>query len=73
MATRGMAASQQDIEIMAEGLGFCEGPVVMPDGSVIVVDLISADVTRVWKGGKEVVKNVGGGPNGAQLGPDGAL
>ncbi len=73
LATRGMAASELDIEIMADGLGFCEGPVVMPDGSVLVVDLISANITRVWKGGKEVVKNVGGGPNGAQLGPDGAL
>lgn len=60
-------------EVMAEGLGFCEGPVVLPDGSVIVVDLNGGNVTRVWKGGKEIVRNVGGGPNGAQLGPDGAL
>ena len=72
LGTRGFAA-ETEIEIMAEGLGFCEAPVVMPDGSVLVVDLISANLTRVWKGGKEVVTNIGGGPNGAQLGPDGAL
>ena len=73
LPARGLAASEYDIEILADGLGFCEGPVVMPDGSVIVVDLISANITRVWKGRKEVIANVGGGPNGAQLGPDGAL
>lgn len=72
LGSRGYAA-EADMEVMAEGLGFSEGPVVMPDGSVLVVDLISANITRVWKGGKEVVKNIGGGPNGAQLGPDGAL
>jgi gluconolactonase len=74
LATRGLAAGPEPhFEVMADGLGFSEGPVVMPDGSVLVVDLISANITRVWKGGKEVVKNIGGGPNGAQLGPDGAL
>jgi gluconolactonase len=73
LGARGLAAEQQQFEVMAEGLGFCEGPVAMPDGSVILVDLISANITRVWKGGKEVIANVGGGPNGAQLGPDGAL
>jgi gluconolactonase len=72
LGTRGLAA-HHEFEVMAEGLGFCEGPVVMSDGSVLVVDLISAKITRVWDGGKEVVANVGGGPNGAQLGPDGAL
>jgi gluconolactonase len=74
LGTRGLAAGPEPhFEVMADGLGFSEGPVVMPDGSVLVVDLISANITRVWKGGKEVVKNIGGGPNGAQLGPDGAL
>lgn len=67
------AAPPPQFDVLAEGLGFCEGPVVMPDGSVIVVDLISANVWRVWDGKKEIVVNIGGGPNGAQLGPDGAL
>ena len=31
--------SGMEIEIVAEGLGFPEGPVVMADGSVIVVEL----------------------------------
>lgn len=67
------AAPALHFDVLADGLGFCEGPVVMPDGSVIVVDLISANIWRVWDGKKEVVVNIGGGPNGAQLGPDGAL
>ena len=61
-------------EVVAEGLGFPEGPVVMPDGSVLVVEIFAGRVTRCWGGGRtEVVAEVGGGPNGAALGPDGAL
>jgi gluconolactonase len=64
----------QEFEVIAEGLAFPEGPVVMPDGSVIVCEIESARLTRVWGGGRsEVVSEIGGGPNGAQLGPDGAL
>jgi gluconolactonase len=65
---------EPQFEVVAEGLGFPEGPVVMPDGSVIVVEMMGARVTRCWAGGrKEVVAEPGGGPNGAQLGPDGAI
>jgi gluconolactonase len=61
-------------EVVAEGLGFPEGPVVMPDGSVVVVEMMAGRISRCWAGGrKEVVCEPGGGPNGAQLGPDGAL
>lgn len=63
-----------DIEVMAEGLAFPEGPVVMSDGSVIVVEIAAGQVTRIWgEGRKEVVARPGGGPNGAQLGADGAI
>lgn len=61
------------MEILAEGLAFPEGPVVMADGSVIVVELAGGRVTRCWNGRKEVVCEIGGGPNGAAIGPDGAL
>jgi gluconolactonase len=61
------------VEIIAEGLAFPEGPVVMADGSVIVVELAAGRITRCWDGHKETVVNIGGGPNGVAIGPDGAL
>ncbi|MBQ0772424.1 MAG: SMP-30/gluconolactonase/LRE family protein, partial [Sphingomonadales bacterium] len=61
------------MEIIAEGLAFPEGPVVMADGSVIVVELAGGRITRCWNGRAETVCDIGGGPNGAAIGPDGAL
>lgn len=66
-----MAGSE--IEVIAEGLAFPEGPVVMADGSVIVVELVAGRITRCWNGRTETVAEPGGGPNGAAIGPDGAL
>lgn len=61
-------------EVIAEGLAFPEGPVVMEDGSVILVETDGGRITRCWNGGrKEVVCEPGGGPNGLAVGPDGAL
>ena len=61
-------------EILGEGLAAPEGPVAMADGSVIVVEIQAGDVTRVRPDGtKDTVAHVGGGPNGAAIGPDGAL
>jgi gluconolactonase len=64
----------QDVEVLAEGLGFPEGPVAMPDGSVIVAEITNGCLSRV-AADKEIsrVADVGGGPNGAAVGPDGAL
>ena len=62
-----------DFEVIAEGLQFPEGPVVMPDGSVFVVEIQRGAVSRCWNGKTEVVATPGGGPNGLALGPDGAL
>lgn len=61
------------MECIAEGLEFPEGPVVMADGSVIVVEIHGARVTRCWNGRTETLCRTGGGPNGAAIGPDGAL
>jgi gluconolactonase len=56
------------------GLRFPEGPIAMPDGSVIVVEMFSECLTRVWPdGAKERVAATPGGPNGAAIGPDGAI
>jgi gluconolactonase len=54
------------------GLRFPEGPVAMPDGSVLVVEIERRCLTRVLPDGtKEGVATPGGGPNGAAIGPDG--
>jgi gluconolactonase len=68
-----MLAPMSDFEVIAAGLQFPEGPIVMPDGSVILVEIKRKTLTRVWKGRQEVIANVGGGPNGAAIGPDGAV
>jgi gluconolactonase len=63
-----------DVEVLAEGLGFPEGPVAMPDGSVVVVEITAGQLTRIEPDGAvSLVAEVGGGPNGAAVGPDGAL
>ena len=63
-----------DFEIIAEGLGFPEGPVWMEDGSIILVEISKGCITRIWGDGRtEVIATPGGGPNGAAIGPDGAL
>jgi gluconolactonase len=45
----------------------------MPDGSVLVVEIQRKTLTRVYPDGRlEIVAQLGGGPNGAAIGPDGA-
>ena len=59
---------------ITSGLKFPEGPVAMPDGSVIVTELLGGCITRVQPDGtKETVAEPGGSPNGLAIGPDGAL
>jgi len=61
-------------QLVASGLGFPEGPVVMPDGSVVLVEIERRTLSRVTTSGAvEVVAELGGGPNGAAIGPDGAV
>ncbi len=62
------------MEIVTDGLRFPEGPVAMPDGSVILTEIEAGRITRVAPGGgKTTVATPGGGPNGLALGPDGKL
>lgn len=62
-----------DLEKVAEGLGFPEGPVAMDDGSVLFVDIKDQLLRRLLPNGKLVdVARLPGGPNGAAIGPDGA-
>jgi len=62
-----------DLEIICKGLQFPEGPVVMGDGSVILVEIARRTLTRVAGGRVEVIAELGGGPNGAAIGPDRAV
>ena len=65
---------ETQFEVIAEGLAAPEGPVVFPDGSVIVMEMSAGRISRVWGAGKtEIIAETGGRPNGAQIGPDGAL
>ena len=62
------------MEVVAEGLRFPEGPIAMPDGSVILVEIAAGQLTRIGAdGSKTVIAKTGGGPNGAALGPDGKV
>lgn len=62
------------MEIMAEGLQFPEGPIALPDGSVLVVEIARGTVSRVGTDGSiTVVAECGGGPNGIACGPDGRV
>ncbi|MFT3821148.1 MAG: SMP-30/gluconolactonase/LRE family protein [Rubrivivax sp.] len=58
--------------VIATGLRFPEGPIALPDGSVLVVEIAGGALTRVSPAGQvSVVAELGGGPNGAAMGPDG--
>jgi len=62
------------IREITSGLQFPEGPVAMADGSVLVVEIARGTLSRVTPDGRiQVVADLGGGPNGAAIGPDGAV
>lgn len=59
---------------ITSGLKFPEGPIAMPDGSVILVEIARETLTRVMPDGKQhVIAKLGGGPNGAAMGPNGKI
>ena len=62
-----------EITEIATGLEFPEGPVWMPDGTVLCVELKRRTVDRVHPDGRiETIATPGGSPNGLAIGPDGA-
>jgi gluconolactonase len=70
----GSETMTDDVKTLATGLGFPEGPVAMPDGSVILTEIRNRRCARVTADGKvSVFSDNGGGPNGLAVGPDGAL
>ncbi len=64
-----------DFTAVCGGLEYPEGPFALPNGKVLVTELKSGDVVRVdpADGSKERVAKLGGSPNGAAIGPDGAI
>lgn len=67
-------STENRLREIATGLAFPEGPIAMPDGSVVLVEIRRGTLTRVLPSGElEVVADLGGGPNGAALGPDGRV
>ena len=68
-----MHNARLNYRIVTDGLLFPEGPIAMADGSVLVVEIKGGRLIRVKPdGSKEVAAELGGGPNGAAIGPDGA-
>ena len=62
------------MRIIAAGLRFPEGPIAMPDGTVLLVEIERQTLSRVHPDGRvDVVARVPGGPNGAALGPGGRV
>src|SRR5262249_37305822 len=63
-----------ELRELASGLEFPEGPIAMPDGSVVLVEIKRGTLTRVGSDGSvRIVARTGGGPNGAAIGPDGKV
>lgn len=61
------------LEPVATGFRFPEGPVALPDGSILLVEIARGTLTKISADGSvSVVTVLGGGPNGLAIGPDGA-
>ena len=59
---------------VCDTLDFPEGPIAMADGSVILVEIRRGTLSRVHADGRvDVIADLGGGPNGAAVGPDGMI
>jgi gluconolactonase len=68
----GSAAINLKVEPVATGLGFPEGPVAWKDGSLLFVDIQRGTLCRLDRDGKrDDLVELGGGPNGLAIGPDG--
>jgi gluconolactonase len=62
------------IDVLADELGFTEGPVWLPDGRVALTSISHGCVYVVDPAGSPTERiATGGGPNGLTLGPDGGL
>lgn len=61
------------MDVIAQGLLIPEGPVALAGGSLLFVEVGRGTLSRVAPGGGvTTVAELGGGPNGVAIGPDGA-
>lgn len=60
-------------EVLARGLKFPEGPVDLGGGRIAFTEIQGQRVSLYEKGEVRPIAHTGGGPNGATLGPGGAL
>jgi hypothetical protein len=68
------ATAPEPVRELVPGVSFPEGPVALSDGSVQFVEIGAGRVTIVAAGKRaRALADVGGGPNGAAIGPDGAV
>ncbi|MQA95671.1 MAG: SMP-30/gluconolactonase/LRE family protein [Streptosporangiales bacterium] len=62
------------MRLHTSGLSFPEGPIALADGSVVLVEIRRGTLSRATPDGAvSVIAELGGGPNGAAIGPDGAV
>jgi gluconolactonase len=63
-----------DVTEIASDLQFPEGPIALEDGSVLLVEIKRGTLTWLEEDGSVRRRHeLGGGPNGAAIGPDGAV
>jgi gluconolactonase len=68
-----MRFEESSFRMVAAGLAYPEGPVWRPDGSLLLCEVKGGTLSRLAPDGtKAVVAALGGSPNGAAIGPDGA-
>lgn len=73
MTMTSVSSPTADVRVVATGLSFPEGPIAMSDGSFLVTEIAAGTLARVSADGRvERIAELGGGPNGAAIGPDGA-
>ena len=65
--------SVESMALLADGVGFVEGPVAQPDGSLAVTSITHACAYILSPTGDRTRVETGGGPNGMAAGPEGSL
>jgi gluconolactonase len=60
------------MRVLTDQLQFPEGPISLEDGSFLCVEIRRKTLTQILPDGRvRIVADLGGGPNGAAMGPDG--